>query len=66
MVHRSMENLKLDKRLSGRRGWLEPEEAQKLRETLPDVQDKAERVEVAEEAGKPSGEEREESPGEPL
>ncbi len=55
MVHRSMENLKLDKRLAGRRGWIEPEELERQRESLPDVEDKAERVAVAGEAAGPSG-----------
>jgi len=56
MVHRSMENLKLDKRLAARRGWLEPKEAEEMRDALPDVSDKAEVVAVAgEEGGSPSG-----------
>ncbi len=59
MVHRSMENLKLDKRLLGRRGWLEPEDLQRLRESLPDVEEKAERVAVSESAAAPSGDEGE-------
>ena len=62
MVHRSMENLKLDKRLIGRRGWLEPEELTRLRESLPDVEEKAERVAVAEGAAAPSGDEGEPQP----
>ena len=57
MVHRSMENLKLDKRLAARRGWLEPLEREQLRDSLPDVSDKAEVVAVAgEEGASPPGE----------
>lgn len=61
MVHRSMENLKLDKRLVSRRGWVDPGELDQAREALPDVQDKAEKVEVYSETPRPSGGEGEET-----
>ncbi len=57
MVHRSMENLKLDKRLAGRRGWIEPDEQATMRDSLPDVAEKAERVQVVPDAQAPSGDE---------
>jgi hypothetical protein len=67
MVHRSMENLKLDKRLAARRGWLDPTEAEAVQKSLPDVAEKAELVAMAgaaESAGGPSGEGGPETPPE--
>ena len=54
MVHRSMENLKLDKRLAARRGWVDPNEAETAREALPDVSEKGERISLLSEEP-PSG-----------
>ncbi|MDX1649717.1 MAG: hypothetical protein R3263_07665 [Myxococcota bacterium] len=48
MVHESMRNLRLDKRLLRRRGWIAPEELEKELEALPDAEPKAERVPVLE------------------
>ncbi len=56
MVHRSMENLKLDKRLAGRRGFADPAQIEEARAALPDVADKAERVAVLPDTEEPSGE----------
>jgi len=65
MVHRSMENLKFDKRLAARRGWLDPQDAEERLTSLPDVSDKAEVVAVAgEESGSPSGGSGPETPAE--
>ena len=40
MVHESMRNLELDKRLTGRRGWISPQEMEQALEALPDASDK--------------------------
>lgn len=48
MVHDSMRNLRLDKRLLRRRGWVEPETLRKELEALPDAAEKADRVAVLE------------------
>ena len=56
MVHDSMRNLRLDKRLLRRRGWVEPETLTRELDALPDVGDKADRIAVLE-----SSEERRES-----
>lgn len=48
MVHDSMRNLRLDKRLTRRRGWLPPDELEKELAALPDVGEKAERIPVLE------------------
>ena len=37
MVHESMSNLELDKRLTRRRGWISPQELEQALETLPDA-----------------------------
>lgn len=50
MVHESMENLKYDKRLARRRGWLDAREREQALEALPDVAPKSELVGVEEEA----------------
>jgi hypothetical protein len=42
MVHESNRNLRLDRRLMRRRGWLSPEELEKELAALPDATDKAE------------------------
>lgn len=62
MVHRSMENLKFDKRLASRRGWVSDEERSQTLEGLPDVAEKGEeiRIETPETAGEPSGDTPEE------
>lgn len=44
MVHESLRNLRLDKRLLRRRGWLTPQELESELEQLPDVAAKAELV----------------------
>jgi hypothetical protein len=44
MLHESTRNLRLDKRLLRRRGWLAPEELERELAALPDVADKAEGV----------------------
>lgn len=48
MVHESMRNLRLDKRLLRRRGWISPEELDKELQALPDGEPKAERIPVLE------------------
>lgn len=48
MVHESMRNLRLDKRLLRRRGWIAPEELQKELDALPDGEPKADRVPILE------------------
>lgn len=40
-MQRFTENLRFDKRLALRKGWLDPEELQKHLAELPDVSDKA-------------------------
>ena len=40
MVHRSLDNLQLDRRLLMRQGWISEEELAKELEALPDVADK--------------------------
>lgn len=56
MVHSSMRNLRLDKRLMRRRGWISPEELEKELAALPDGSSKADRIPVLE-TGEPEGEE---------
>lgn len=41
MDRRSMERLRLDKRLMHRRGWISPEDLERELSGLPDVADKA-------------------------
>jgi hypothetical protein len=41
MVYDGIRNLKLDRRLLRRRGWIDPEELEKALADLPDVSDKA-------------------------
>lgn len=48
MVHDSMKNLRFDKRLLRRRGWISGEELARELESLPDAEPKAERVAVLE------------------
>jgi hypothetical protein len=48
MVHDSMRNLRLDKRLLRRRGWVDPPELEKELEALPDAASKADRIPVLE------------------
>lgn len=50
MNRRSMERLKLDKRLTRRRGWISKEEYERKLATLPDVSDKVAKPERPEEA----------------
>jgi hypothetical protein len=47
----SMERLKLDRRLIGRRSWISAEDLARELETLPDVSHKIARSEAAEPAG---------------
>jgi hypothetical protein len=52
------QNLRLDKRLIRRRGWIRPEELERELGSLPDVSDKIQPVEEPAqggEAGAPSG-----------
>ena len=59
MIHKSMRNLELDKRLVRRSGWLPEEDLQRKLEELPDVSDKATTTaeeEEAAEGGAPEGE----------
>ncbi|MDJ0788937.1 MAG: hypothetical protein QNK05_19195 [Myxococcota bacterium] len=44
MVHESMKNLRLDRRLTRRRGWVDPADLASELDALPDVADKAEVV----------------------
>lgn len=41
MNQKSLERLRLDRRLVGRRGWIAPEELERALEALPDVSHKA-------------------------
>jgi hypothetical protein len=41
MTRESMENLRLDRRLLRRRGWISPKELEAALEALPDVAQKA-------------------------
>jgi hypothetical protein len=61
MVHDSMRNLELDKRLARRRGWIEPERLRQALETLPDVSEKVARPEEGAETAASPGE----APGTP-
>ena len=40
MDPKAMDNLRLDRRLASRRGWIDPEELSKQLDSLPDVSDK--------------------------
>ncbi len=40
MVHKSLDNLRLDRRLENRRAWLSPQERERELAALPDVADK--------------------------
>ena len=46
----SMERLKLDRRLTGRRNWISPEELARALEALPDASHKIARTDAAESA----------------
>ena len=46
MERRSMDGLKLDKRLTGRKGWIRAEELERALAGLPDVASKAEALRV--------------------
>jgi hypothetical protein len=46
----SMERLKLDRRLTGRRNWISPEELARALEALPDASHKIARTDTAEPA----------------
>jgi hypothetical protein len=46
MERRSMDGLKLDKRLTGRKGWIRAEELARALAALPDVASKAETLSV--------------------
>ncbi len=46
MVHDSMRNLKIDKRLLRRQGWIESAELERELEALPDASPKGELVEA--------------------
>jgi len=48
MVHDSMANLRLDRRLLRRRDWIRPEQLRKELDALPDVAEKGERAANAE------------------
>ena len=48
MVHDSMKNLRFDKRLLRRRGWISAEEFARELESLPDAEPRAERIAVLE------------------
>lgn len=48
MVHESMRNLRFDKRLLRRRGWMPPEELEQEIAALPDAEAKADRIPVLE------------------
>jgi hypothetical protein len=51
MVHESLRNLQLDRRLLRRRGWIDPEALEKELSSLPDASDKIDpREEEPEEA----------------
>ena len=58
MVHDSNRNLRLDRRLLHRRGWIPPEELEKELAALPDVSDKGEvvAIDIPAESGEESGE----------
>ena len=57
MVHDSIRNLRLDRRLLRRRGWISDDELEQELAALPEVGDKAEIVSAEEaEAEAPSGE----------
>ena len=45
MVHESIRNLRLDRRLLRRRSWISPEELEQELAQLPDASEKAEVVE---------------------
>jgi hypothetical protein len=55
MVHDSIRNLRLDRRLLRRRGWISPEELERELAALPDVAEKGEIVAEDEGAGPPQG-----------
>ena len=40
MDNESLEKLRLDKRLIGRRGWIDPDDLQRALDALPDASDK--------------------------
>ena len=64
MDRRSMEALRLDRRLIGRRGWISGEELDKALSKLPDVADKiAPPEDEPGESGSGSGEEAAEASG---
>jgi len=67
MVHESMANLRLDRRLLRRQGWIRPEQLRKELEALPDVVEKGERAVDAElrDAGR-EGSEAPPGPAEPA
>ena len=51
MVNESLRKLRLDRRLLGRRGWIDPEELDRELSALPDVSEKI--AEAEEEAAPP-------------
>lgn len=53
MVHSSMKNLEFDRRLQGRRGWIDGNSFEKHLEGLPDVADKGIVVSLGEEDAAP-------------
>jgi hypothetical protein len=61
VVHDSLRNLRLDRRLLNRRDWLSPEELQREFSALPDVSDKIAppEPELEEQASAPPTAERE-------
>ena len=63
MDRESMRNLRLDRRLTRRRGWISPDDLEASLEALPDVAEKGELVRAAEEA-RESGDEPE-APSDP-
>jgi len=55
MVHESMSNLRFDRRLLARRGWISPDELERVLQELPDVSAKGERVDDDEAVEEPAG-----------
>jgi hypothetical protein len=57
MDRESLQGLRLDRRLIGRRNWIDPEELERELEELPDVSDKVNpSEEVADASGEPTAE----------
>lgn len=54
MAHERARNLRLDRRLLQRRGWIDPQELERELGALPDVSEKARRGDEAEPPAGPS------------